>query len=101
MRVQISIRGRTYTLQSDQDEDLQSIASYVDRKMDEIASRSPRMDEYTVALLAALNIASELDRLRRDVDDELASIDRDLASAAVLLEPGAFVGARTVEGGGK
>lgn len=86
MKVQITIRGRTYTLRSDEDEDLQAIARYVDRKLGEIADRSPRMDDYTVAMLAALNIASEFERFRREVDHQLASIDRDLASTAVLLE---------------
>lgn len=86
MKVQITIRGRTYALRSDEDEDLQSIARYVDRKISEIADRSPRMDDYTVAMLAALNIASEFERFRREVDRQLVSLDRELASTAVLLE---------------
>jgi cell division protein ZapA (FtsZ GTPase activity inhibitor) len=86
MKVQISIGGRKYTLRSDEDEDLQAIAKYVDRKMTEIASRGTRVDDYTLALLAALNIASEFDRFRRDVDSELQGLDRDLASTTVLLE---------------
>jgi cell division protein ZapA (FtsZ GTPase activity inhibitor) len=86
MKVHISIRGRTYTLRTDEDEDLQSIARYVDRKMGEIASRGQRMDDYTVAMLTALNIASELERFRKQMDTELASLDRELASALVLLE---------------
>lgn len=86
MKVQISIGGRRYTLRSDEDEDLQAIARYVDRKMAEIADRGVRVDEYTLALLAALNIASEFERFRREVDADLAALDRDLASTAVLLE---------------
>lgn len=86
MKVQISIRGRKYTLRSDEDEDLQSIARYVDRKMGEIADRGARVDDYTLAMLAALNIASEFERFRREVDGQLATLDRDLASTAVLLE---------------
>jgi len=87
MKVQISIRGRTYTVRSDDaEEDLQAIARAVDAKMAEIAGRSGRFDEYTVALLTALNIASEYDRFRRQVDADLESIDRELASTAVLLE---------------
>lgn len=86
MKVQINIGGRKYTLRSDEDEDLQSIARYVDRKMNEIAGRGTRVDDYTLALLTALNIASEFDRFRRDVDQELVGLDRELASTAVLLE---------------
>ncbi|MEZ4241954.1 MAG: cell division protein ZapA, partial [Myxococcota bacterium] len=86
--VQITIRGRTYSVRSDQDEDLPAIARDVDRRMAEIASRSPRMDDYTIAMLTALNLASELERVRRDVDADLAALDRDLASAGLLLEAG-------------
>lgn len=87
MKVQIQIRGRSYTVRSDEDdEDLQLIARYVDSKMSEIAGRGSNADEYTVAMLAALNIASEFDRFRRQVDADLKSFDRELASAAVVLE---------------
>ena len=86
MKVQISIRGRNYTLRSDEDEDLQSIARYVDGKMAEISGRGVRVDEYTLAMLAALNIASEFERFRKSVEEELGALDRDLASAAVLVE---------------
>jgi cell division protein ZapA (FtsZ GTPase activity inhibitor) len=93
VKVQISIRGRRYTLRSDEDEDLPAIAAYVDRKMTEIAEHGAAsrrggaaVDEPTLAILAALNIASELERLRRQVDEDLASVDRDLASTALLLE---------------
>ena len=87
MKVQITIRGRTYTVRSDDTgEDLPAIARYVDGKMGEIADRSPRLDDYTVAMLAAMNIASEFDKFRRDVDEELKGIGHDLASTTVLLE---------------
>src|SRR5687767_8840502 len=86
MKVQISIGGRKYTLRSDVDEDLPAIARYVDKKMAEIGGRGARVDEYTLALLTALNIASEFDRYRREVDGELAALDRDIASTALLLE---------------
>jgi cell division protein ZapA (FtsZ GTPase activity inhibitor) len=86
VKVQISIRGRRYTLRSDEDEDLPAIAAYVDRKMAEIADRGAAVDEPTLAMLAALNIASELERLRRQVDEDLAGVDRELASTALLVE---------------
>lgn len=86
MKVQITIRGRTYALRSDEDEDLQAIASFVDQKMGEVASRSPRMDEYTVAMLAALNIASEYERFRRSALSEILELERELASIDLILE---------------
>jgi len=87
MKVQINVRGRRYTVRSDEDDvDLQAIATYVDGKMNEIAQKSKTFDEYTIAMLAALNIASEFERFRHQVDEELQEIDRELASTSVLLE---------------
>ena len=86
MKVQIQIRGRSYTVRSDQDEDLPAIARYVDGKMAEIAEKATSFDDFTVAMLAALNIASELERARREMDAELVAIDRELASATMVLE---------------
>lgn len=95
MKVSITIRGRNYTLRSDQDEDLRSLAAYVDEKMADIASRGANLDDYSLAMLAALNIASEFERFRQEVDDELHRLDKELASAGMLLEaalPGAAEG---------
>ena len=87
MKVQISIRGRRYTVRSDEEGiDLKQVASYVDGKMNEMAARSAHFDEYTIAMLAALNIASEFERYRNEVEREFDEIDRQLASTTVLLE---------------
>lgn len=90
MKVQIAIRGRKYTLKSDEgDVDLVSVARYVDQRMAEIAARPGNLDEYTIAMLAALNIASDFERYKREVDAHLADVERELASTAVLLGEGA------------
>jgi len=87
MKVQITIRGRRYTVKSDEgDVDLPSVARYVDARMTEVAERTGTFDDYTVAMLAALNIASDFERYRRSVDAELADLDREVAAVEVLLE---------------
>jgi cell division protein ZapA (FtsZ GTPase activity inhibitor) len=87
MKVQITIRGRTYTVRSDEDDvDLRSVAAYVDRRMDEVAQKATAgFDDYTVAMLACLNIASDFERYRLQIDGELADLDRELASGEVVL----------------
>ena len=86
MKTRITIRGQTYTVRSDDDDvDLQEVAAYVDRKMTEIASKSARLDPYTVALLSALNIAQDFARHRRDVDQLLARTERDIEAAEAML----------------
>lgn len=85
MATQITIRGRQYTVRSDEpSEDLQAVANFVDGRMSEIARAS--FDEYTVALLACLNIASEYHRFRREVADRLGEMDRDAAAVGAILE---------------
>ena len=54
MKTQIEIRGRRYTVRSDEEDvDLAAVAAYVDRQISEIADKSPALDDYTAAMLAA------------------------------------------------
>lgn len=86
MKTQIEIRGRRYTVRSDEEDvDLQVLAAFVDRHIGEVADRAPALDEYTAAMLAALNIASEYERLRRRVSRELENVDRELAGTEARL----------------
>ena len=83
----ITIRGRQYIVRSDDtDGDLQSLATYVDGKIQEIALRTAGADDYTVAMLAALNIASDFARHKRVTAEKLQEVDRDLASTSALLD---------------
>lgn len=87
MKVQIAVRNRRYTVRSDESGiDLQAVANYVNAKMDEVAGKTATLDEYTIAMLAALNIASEFERFRQQVNQTLTELDREVASTAVLLE---------------
>ena len=87
MKVQITIRGRRYTVRSDDgDIDLEAVARTVDARMAEVAAGTPAADDYTMAMLAALNIASDFERFKRQVDADLADLDKDLASTLVVLD---------------
>ena len=87
MQVQITIRGRQYTVRGDEsNEDIQRLASELDSRMAEVASRTRSFDEYTVAMLTALNLASELHRLRQQVALRLGELEREAASITAVLE---------------
>jgi cell division protein ZapA (FtsZ GTPase activity inhibitor) len=59
MQVRITIRGREYTVRGDEEEgDIQALAADLDRRMVETAERTRSFDDYTVAMLTALNIAT-------------------------------------------
>jgi cell division protein ZapA len=87
MKVRITIRGQSYTVRSDEEDvDIREVARYLDARMAEVSATGPSLDDYTIAMLAALNIASDFRRFQRNVDQELASIDRELEGAMVLME---------------
>ena len=87
MQVRITIRGREYTVRGDDNADsLQSLAADLDRRMAETAERTRSFDEYTIAMLTALNLASELHQLKGQVAARLDEIDRDAASVAAMIE---------------
>jgi cell division protein ZapA len=87
VQVKITIRGRQYTVRSDEaGGDTQQIAREVDARMAEVATHTRSFDEYTIALLTALNLASELHQLRQQVASRIDDFDRDVASIAAMLE---------------
>ena len=87
MQVRITIRGRQYTVRGeDSADDVQSVARDLDARLEEVASRTRSFDEYTVALLTALNLASELRQLRRQTLARLTDVDREAAAVEAMLE---------------
>jgi cell division protein ZapA len=87
MKVRVSIQGQNYTVRSQEDDlDLREIARYVDAKMSDVANKANSLDNYTVAMLAALNIASDFKRFQLRVDHELARMDRELSGISVLMD---------------
>lgn len=83
---QIVIRNRTYTLRADDNDDIELVAADVDRRMRELASKSAAFDDYTIALLTAMNLASELRAVRQRVHQRLDELDRKSAALEALLE---------------
>ena len=78
--VVVSIGGRSFTVQSDEDEAyVQELATFVDERMREVRSGG---DSTGVAVLAALQIADELHRLQREyahLTGKIEALSRDLA----------------------
>lgn len=79
--VRVEIFNQTYTIRADGNHDyLIALAAYVDRKMREITSTTATIDSVKVAVLAALNIADELHRIKADAEQA----DAHLASHSTL-----------------
>ena len=74
--VQVEIYGQSYNLRGEGESAyIQDLASYVDRRMREVAEATATVDSLKVAILAALNIADE-SRQTSGPDRELARSTR-------------------------
>ena len=81
--VQVIIQGKPYVLQSDDPpEHLQRVADIVDEALSELTGGRPNT-QYPVAILAAMNIASELLKARTEMTDLKSDLD---SRARTLIE---------------
>lgn len=62
--IRVEIYDQTYHLRGSDSEYVQKLAEYVDTKMRQVASQTATVDSLRLAVLAALNIADELQVLR-------------------------------------
>ena len=91
--VKVMLMGKAFTLQTDEDEaHVQRVAALVDGRIGEIRQRAA-MPETSLALLAAMTIAGDLDkeraqnaRLRADLRNRAEALRAHLQAAAG--EPG-------------
>ena len=94
--VHVEIFGQTYAVKAGGDPAyVQKLAASVDEQMKDVSRASGAVDSLRVAVLAALNLADECVRLRREVeearreshasgttlDDRIARLARKLGSA--------------------
>jgi len=67
--VDVEIMGEKFTVRSDADESyVRKVAGYVDGKMQEVMKTTRPVAKSSVAMLAALNIADEYQRLKDNYD---------------------------------
>jgi len=75
-RVEVEIYGDYYILKGEgSTEELQMLAQYVNNKMEALAERNSRLSKHQTAVLAALNIAEELRKLREEYDNLVSIIE--------------------------
>ena len=81
--IRVEIYNQTYSIRSDGDNEyIQRLAEYVDRKMREISSGTFTVDSLKVAILAALHIADEyhqLQQAQQQADMQLAARSAECA----------------------
>ena len=75
--INVKILGQIFAVASEDGPDhIQQVADYVDKKMEEIAATGRVTSSLTVAVMAALNIASECQKLKEEREQLDELIDR-------------------------
>ena len=78
--VEVQIFGATYHVRGDNDSDyLQELAALVDQKMQEVAAHLKTVDQTKIAVLAALNVADDLVRCRKDQGGEIEAVTKKIS----------------------
>ena len=65
---------------------IKSVAQDLDKRMNDLARQLRTSDDYTVAVMTALNLASELEQVRQEMASRLDELDREAATVVAALE---------------
>ncbi len=76
-RVTVSIMGEDYVLRGTSSADeMDRVGRYVDRLMRKLAESNIQMSRHRVAVLAALNLADELSKLKTEQEKSISPLER-------------------------
>ncbi len=86
-RVQVEIYGQVYNIKgADDSGHIRELAAYVDNKMKEVEKGTGTVDPLRVAILTALTLADEFDRLRVRFSELEAAADNAARRLTDLTE---------------
>ena len=84
---EVVLLGKKFKLKSTHDDDyLAELAAYVTAQVGEVQRRGGTVSTLDAALLAALNIADEYHRLKREAEERLAAIGEKTQALLTALE---------------
>ena len=85
--IDVYILGQKYTVKGDAPEEhIQKIAAFVDAKIKEVYNNAPNVIPLKASILAALNIADELHRLKTEQDNITTHIEERTKVLSGLFE---------------
>lgn len=77
-KVTVSIFNEEYVVKGEENpEYIEMLASYVDRRMKMIYQRNTNLSTVKVAVLTALNLADELNKLQEDYDELIKALEEE------------------------
>jgi cell division protein ZapA len=83
---EVYILGQKYTIKGDEPEEyIRDLASFVDKKLKEVYNSSPNITPVKASILAALDIADELFKMKNQ-QAELSKIEEKASALASLFD---------------
>lgn len=84
---EIIIMGQKFMVKSDSDDDyVHRVAAFVDNKINEVIQNTKSVASLNVAILAAMNIADEYLRFKRDKTDRFLEVDKKVSDLIELID---------------
>jgi cell division protein ZapA len=81
-KIKVIIFGKDYEIKGYQDEEyIQTLASYVNSTMQNIATQTGTISLERIAILTALNIADEMHKERQRFDEYIQKLEQELQDA--------------------
>lgn len=86
-QVEIKVMGQKFMVRSDSDEEyIQQVAEYVDRKVGEVVKNSKAVASLNVAILAAMNIADEFMKYKLEREKQWQTAEKKIKNVIELID---------------
>jgi len=77
-KVTVEIFNEEYVVRGEENPDyIDMLATYVDRRMKMVQKRNPNLSSTKIAVLTALNLADELNKLQEDYDELIKKMEEE------------------------
>lgn len=77
-KVTVEILNEEYVVRGEENPDyIDMLATYVDRRMKMFQKRNPNLSSTKIAVLTALNLADELNKLQEDYDELIKKMEEE------------------------
>ena len=84
---EISIMGQKFMIKSDSNDDyVRRVAEFVDMKIDDVMQSTKSVASLNVAILAAMNIADEYFKFRKERDEKFTSAGKKVEDLIELVD---------------
>jgi len=85
--IEVTILGQKYTIKGEAQEDyMKNLAAFVDEKLKEVYNASPGITPLKAAIIASLNIADELHRLKETQENLTRNIEEKADALTGLFD---------------